>query len=247
MENLRDITGETNPYPACPIGGRDDEEFEFGCIKPSSPTGDPNKSSPADQFFLNGKLLPHSFPAQTRIGASDASRATSRTSSVSSKDSLLWSRSNSTNSRSSNCSSARTSSSEALERKMVQISKVAGGQGSNGGRTEVNLGQKQQDRRYKYQHGSSQRWQFITAAPVLDPSLSRRRRSSSAEFRTPGALTTPNPKKKAENSGEKGSDERCGFWQRVLRSAVATCKACHAIDRTVEDVDCGRQSWSEMS
>ena len=77
-------------------------------------------------------------------------------------------------------------------------------------------------------YGSSQRWQFITPAPVLGPSLSRRRRGGSAELRL-------SPKKKNMSNV---SDERLGFCQRVLRSFVKSCKACHAMEgAAVEDDD----------
>ncbi|GAB4846464.1 hypothetical protein Ancab_025469 [Ancistrocladus abbreviatus] len=122
MENLGGgniSSGERPPSPNTPTDNQNNNEFEFGCITPSSSLGDSTKDSPADQFFLNGKLLPHSFP--TRSYESDNSQTTSRTSSISSKDSLMWSRSNSTSSRSSsNCSSSRTSSIEVSERRTVQ-------------------------------------------------------------------------------------------------------------------------------
>ncbi|GAB4846469.1 hypothetical protein Ancab_025474 [Ancistrocladus abbreviatus] len=146
------------------------QEFKFGCITPSSSLGDSTKDSPADQFFLNGKLLPHSFP--TGSCRSDNSHTTSRTSSISSKDSLMWSRSNNTSNRSSNnYNSARTSSSEVSERRMMQ-NKIA--------------------RQYKRSKLS--------------------------------------PKKKGSNHEEEGS-----VWHGVLRSMVKTCKACHAMETTVED------------
>ncbi|GAB4849484.1 hypothetical protein Ancab_004278 [Ancistrocladus abbreviatus] len=223
MENLRRgkiASGEMLSSPGTPTDSQNDE-FEFGCITPSPPLDDSNKDSPADQFFMNGKLLPHSFPKRGGYG-SDNSRMTSRTSSTGSKDSLMWSRSNSTNSRSSNCSSARTSSSEVSERRMLQ-NRIAGQHRRSA------LGQKCEDQFYKYQHGSSQRWQFIAAAPVLDPSLSRRRRSSSTEFMQ-GKLS---PRKEGSDHDH---EKRCG-WQRILRSVVKTCKACHAMETAVVDDD----------
>ena len=106
------------------------EMFSF----PGTPTEDQSKdptkqtainefssTSPADQFFLNGRLLPHDFPVQTtsstrssfsgRDQMSSYSQSTteilSRGTSAGSKEySLVSSRSNSTNSsRGSTCSS----------------------------------------------------------------------------------------------------------------------------------------------
>ncbi|GAB4846445.1 hypothetical protein Ancab_025450 [Ancistrocladus abbreviatus] len=210
MENLGGgniSSGKMSPSPNTPTYNQNNVEFEFGCITPSSSLGDSTKDSPVDQFFLNGKLLPYSFP--TGSYGSDNSQTTSRTSSISSKDSLMWSRSNSTSSRSSsNCSSTRTSSSEVSERRTVQ-NKIAGQY-----RRSTNLGQKCEDQYYKYQHGSSKRWQFITAAP--------------------GKLS---PKKKGSDHEEEGS-----VWRRVLRSMVKTCKARHAMETAVED-DNVKRKW----
>ncbi|KAL2506992.1 uncharacterized protein Fot_30639 [Forsythia ovata] len=84
-------------------------EFEFECVTPKTP------DSPADHLFLNVRLLPHIFPLKS-ANSFNYSRSTS---SISSKDSLMSSRSNGTNNRRSNCSSARTSTSEASERKSL--------------------------------------------------------------------------------------------------------------------------------
>ncbi|XP_021667373.2 probable membrane-associated kinase regulator 1 [Hevea brasiliensis] len=116
-------------FPSTPSQVQDsDFHFEFGCFTPVSPSTDPCKTSPADHLFYNGRLLPNSFPVlqqqQTPTTAmvfvGSISRASSRNC-ISSKDSLITSRSNSVNSsRSSVSSSARTSwSSDNSERRLL--------------------------------------------------------------------------------------------------------------------------------
>ncbi|KAL9267722.1 hypothetical protein AKJ16_DCAP07166 [Drosera capensis] len=168
-------------------------EFEFSCITTSSTLWDPYQDSPADRFFLNGKLLPHSFPWRSSDGGS---RATSRTSSVSSKDSLMWSRSNSVNSKSSSCSSARTS---ANDREQVIENKS--------GHDKVTLkGLKSQDL-CKYKLGCSKRWQLLIATPALDPFVRLRRRTKSAECLMQGKMSTE--KIKGDEGEEKGMRFPC--------------------------------------
>ncbi|KAF8052383.1 hypothetical protein N665_1564s0005 [Sinapis alba] len=67
-------------------------DFEFGSLTPSSPSH--SEHSPADHLFLNGRLLPHTFPMTRSV-----SRATSENTF----------RSSSTSSRSSDSSSSPTS------------------------------------------------------------------------------------------------------------------------------------------
>ncbi|KAI3994780.1 hypothetical protein MKX01_037331 [Papaver californicum] len=44
-----------------------ESDFEFGSITPGSPTSDSSKNSPADLLFFNGQLLPHVFPAISKL------------------------------------------------------------------------------------------------------------------------------------------------------------------------------------
>ncbi|KAM7279945.1 hypothetical protein ACFE04_007079 [Oxalis oulophora] len=188
---------------------RDSEMFSF----PSTTNQDPNfefigsesphpfKTSPADDLFLNGKLLPHSFPIQPATSR----LSTSRTSSISSKDSLMSSRSNSTNSRSSSCSSsARTSSSDNSERKILYYNRV----GSYNNKVATNQG-----------YGSSQRWQYIIMpVPVVDGGCSKRRRGR-------GEI------KEVTKNGKKASDEKkAGFLRRFFMWFLFTCRECHAME-----------------
>ncbi|XVF18801.1 hypothetical protein REPUB_Repub11eG0054500 [Reevesia pubescens] len=162
MENRRkrSSSGEIFSFPSTP---NQDSDFEFRCFTPDSPSQDPYRTSPADHLFFNGKLLPHAFPLQpaAMVAADHSSRGTSRTSSINSKDSLMSSRSNSTNSRSS-CSSARTSSSDNSEGRLLYHSKIHA----------CNKASKMVTAQL---YGDSQRWQYITAVPVLKREVSRRK------------------------------------------------------------------------
>ncbi|KAG7595069.1 hypothetical protein ISN45_Aa01g037870 [Arabidopsis thaliana x Arabidopsis arenosa] len=81
-------SGQTKPETSL------SSDFEFGSLTPSSPSQDPfSENSPADHLFLNGRLLPHSFPTST------TTRSVSRTTSENTF------RSNSSSSRSSYSSS----------------------------------------------------------------------------------------------------------------------------------------------
>ncbi|GAB2258936.1 hypothetical protein Droror1_Dr00015096 [Drosera rotundifolia] len=225
MENNHkqaNTSSEVNPILKTPtlINGVDDYEFEFNCITTSSSFWDPYQDSPADRFFLNGKLQPHSFPWSSSDGGSGA---TSRTSSVSSKDSLMWSRSNSVNSKSSRCSSARTGADDhvVIENK-------------SGNDKNTLKGLKRQDL-CKYKLGCSKRWQLIISAPALDPFVPRRRNTKSAECLIQGKIMSPE-KITGDEGEEKGSNEKLRVWRRMLRSIVAKCKACHAMEyRSVDD------------
>ncbi|PSS16170.1 Membrane-associated kinase regulator [Actinidia chinensis var. chinensis] len=185
------------------------QDFEFGCLTPGSP------SSPADHLFFNGRLLPHAFPFQQ--ANSTVTRSTSRTSSTgSSKDSLLSSRSNS---KSSSCStSARTSTStDSTERRSVLLHHQPKQLVTSEMKKGVLVGQ----------YGCSQRWQFITAAPIMNQQVSRRR--------------------KAEIPMKKASDRRgesSWFGWRFLRWFVGACKECHAIKPSTRDgVVSGNIEW----
>ncbi|XP_056682519.1 uncharacterized protein [Spinacia oleracea] len=266
-------------FPGTPAD--DQSEFEFGsCVTLDSPTtasSDVTKNnlslddysttstSPADQFFLNGRLLPHDFPVVQTTSSSRASfsgrenmgpaavvtlslsRGTSAGSvssgsssqHCSSKDySLVSSRSNSTNSSSggSTCAStssiARTSCSEVnSERKMLQKRMHSVKEKS------VSSSSSPLGKYYKFgTSGSSQRWQFITAIPVLGPSQSRRGRRENGG----GTGTSPTMMRDVGSKGKRGGDHNNNnnnnnnghgsLLYKMLRSVVATCKACHAME-----------------
>ncbi|CAL5196803.1 unnamed protein product [Lathyrus oleraceus] len=140
-------------FPSTP--NQEDSDFEFGSLTPNSPSC---TTSPADQLFFNGRLQPHSFPLNHVT-------TTSRTASIGSKDSLLSSRSNSTN---SSCSSARTSSSDTSERKLFH--------------NRVNLSSRSVARPVQQSYGCSQRWQYIMPVPAgLNRDASKRRKQKRAK------------------------------------------------------------------
>ncbi|RVW14084.1 hypothetical protein VitviT2T_029525 [Vitis vinifera] len=192
-----------------------DSEFEFGCVTPDLPS---SKSSPADHLFCNGKLLPHVFPCQSASPRTDIARANSRTSSISSKDSLVSSRSNSTSSRSSSCSSARTSSSDNSERMRawttMQAKVVA--------KTAITRDGYLANRPVLAQpYGNSQRWQFITPAPVLSREPSRRRRA--------GAAVQDDQLRQKKVAVEKRR-AKPGIGWRFFRLFMSACRECHAME-----------------
>ncbi|CAO2836145.1 unnamed protein product [Amaranthus hypochondriacus] len=228
------------------------ELFSF----PGTPTEDQSKdptkesginelssTSPADQFFLNGRLLPHDFPVQTTSSTrssfsgrdqmtshshstNTSSVTLSRGTSAGSKEySLVSSRSNSTNSsRGSTCSSIIIS----VEQKKTSSSHKR----MNSLRSERNNGTSPLGKYYKYgsSSGSSQRWQFITAVPpVLGPSQSRRGRK---ENNGVGSTTSPRMMiiNNNKDGGSNNNNNNTSFLYRMLRSVVATCKACHAME-----------------
>ncbi|KAL8032089.1 hypothetical protein ABFX02_13G071700 [Erythranthe guttata] len=202
-----------------PASGTDSDQFEFGPVTtPSSP------KSPADHLFFNGKLLPHVFPVQTlpnNYSNYSYSRSTSRASSMSSREySLMSSRSNSTNSRSSNCSSARTSTST-CEAADLQRRSISSSSSSNVSRKKNNnIIRPPPVAPLKNQHGAttSQRWQLIAAAPVLNHQSSRSRNKAVVADQIV-----------LERKGSKKSDTKSWFGRRILKSFVSACKECHAI------------------
>ncbi|KAK2355256.1 hypothetical protein QL285_092680 [Trifolium repens] len=148
----RSPRGDSFSFPSTP--NQEDSDFEFGSLTPDSPS---STTSPADQIFFNGRLQPHSFPLNHVT--------TSRTSSISSKDSMLSSRSNSTN---SSCSSARTSSSDSSERKLFH--------------NRSKLSSRSVSRPVQQSYGCSKRWQYITPVPVaLNRDASKRRKQKRAK------------------------------------------------------------------
>ncbi|XVF04256.1 hypothetical protein REPUB_Repub05bG0067000 [Reevesia pubescens] len=214
MENRRkrSSSGEIFSFPSTPNQDQD-SDFEFGCFTSGSPSQDPYRTSPADHLFFNGRLLPHAFPLQpaaTVVGA-NSSRVTSRTSSINSKDSLMSSRSNSTNSRSS-CSSARTSSSDNSERRLLYHSKFhACNKASKIVTAQI--------------YGDSQRWQYITAVPVLKREVSRRKNNGVV---VKEALRA---KKQGDHHQEKSTNRgKSGACLRFFRLFLLVCRECHAME-----------------
>uniref|UniRef100_A0A7N0SXW9 Uncharacterized protein n=1 Tax=Kalanchoe fedtschenkoi TaxID=63787 RepID=A0A7N0SXW9_KALFE len=187
----------------------------------SSPRS-PYNGSPADHLFRNGILLPHSFPVHQPMCARRSAsyrRSASGTSSLCSKDSLMSSRSNSTNSRSSisSCSSsARTSLSDSSssDRKLFH--------------KNINIMRHYQQKRPVNHHqrpvldqvyGSSRRWQFmITPMPA----------KSSQD------VISSRPKK-LKHGPQEQSKKKIKPWLilRFLRYVLWVCRECHALEPSV--------------
>ncbi|ESQ48450.1 hypothetical protein EUTSA_v10021913mg [Eutrema salsugineum] len=194
-------------------------EFEFGSLTPSSPSQDSfTENSPADHLFFNGRLLPHAFPAANNTLKRSVSRTTSE----------FTSRSNSTNSRSSfgssNSSSTsyspRTSScngnNSLINHKPVDLKPPTRRSGEN-----VNTARRkatEEVRASLYRSYSSQRWQYITPAPV----------------KMNGGIRVGGRKKKTAMMRKKAEERRGSrvmkWWRRILMAAIFACRKCHALE-----------------
>ncbi|XP_027355298.1 uncharacterized protein LOC113865123 [Abrus precatorius] len=204
METHKKKNSSSNSF-SFPSTPNQDSDFEFGSLTPDSPSIEPFTTSPADQLFLNGRLLPHSFP----LFQHQHNHPTSRTSSInSSKDSFLSSRSNSTN---SSCSSARTSSSDTSESRLFH-NKIKGGT------------YKSMVSSHYQAYGRSQRWQYITPVPVLNRDGSMRTKRNMQQ----GKKKDKKNKKKKEKLKKKGVKLR--FGRRIFRWFVMACRECHAME-----------------
>ncbi|KAL3503195.1 hypothetical protein ACH5RR_037644 [Cinchona calisaya] len=214
IHSRKTSSGDKFSFPIIiPSSIQDNQEFQFGnsVTLPGSP------NSPADHLFSNGKLLPHSFPSQpTNYNIVSFSRSTSRTSSVCSKDSLISSRSNSTNSsRSSSCNSARTSTSD--KAKFV---------GKNTAEKDNYLYYKATKKQPvlltpQYYTSASQRWQFIAPAPALKHQVSRARK---AEI----CIRDQECNSKKQRKDWTVARRTC-FGLEFFRAFVSACKECHAM------------------
>lgn len=208
MENLVQKNKVVDDKVSKTVKPIQDHEFEFELVTPKSP------NSPADRLFLNGRLLPHDFPCPPMKSLSfntTLSRTMSRTSSVSSKDSLMSSRSNSTNSRSSNSScstSARTSTSDVSERRVLMNR-------SRSARKKPEMYTANRPSLSK-QYGN---WQYVTQTPVLTRKASRKNK----------AETDIQQGSKRKKQGDKGKPSGGFFW-RFFRWFVSACNECHAIN-----------------
>ncbi|XP_038899281.1 probable membrane-associated kinase regulator 1 [Benincasa hispida] len=235
MESRREksSSGEIFSFPSTPVQDQD-SDFEFGSITPDSPSTFNN--SPADHLFVNGRLLPHSFPPQPiGVYTVDVSRQTSRTSSVGSKDSFMSSRSNSTNSRSSSScgssTSARTSSSDNNNNNVdIRSSRFSSYQ------------KKSQKSSVSAQvYGSSQRWQFIASVSVpVTLSRENSRRKKSVE-KIGGKSDLRRKKRRTEKTStarkkkKKKKKKNMWFGRKVFRWIILVCKECHAIEPSRKD------------
>uniref|UniRef100_A0A1J3HSV7 Membrane-associated kinase regulator 1 n=1 Tax=Noccaea caerulescens TaxID=107243 RepID=A0A1J3HSV7_NOCCA len=197
-------------------------EFEFGSLSPSCPSQDSfTENSPADHLFFNGRLLPHAFPAASNNPKLSVSRTTSE----------YTSRSNSTNSRSSICSSSSSTSysprmssfngnnnnnNSPLDRKPLDLSPPISMCGKTVNKPRMKA--TEMVTASLYRSYSSQRWQYITPAPV----------KRSRGIRVGGRKKkTARMKKMSE---ERGGSRVMNWWRRILMAAIFACRECHALE-----------------
>ncbi|KAF8083560.1 hypothetical protein N665_0765s0003 [Sinapis alba] len=185
-------------------------EFEFGSLTPSSPSQDSfTENSPADHLFFNGRLLPHVFPAPNTNNNSRWS--ISRT---------TISRSTSTNSRSSFGSSSSTSNYSPRTSSFNGNSNTTINHMPLDVKPPTKMKAVEMVKASLYRSYSSQRWQYITPAPV----------KRSGGIRVGGRKK----KKKAVRIRKKGEERRGSrvmkWWRRVLMAAIFACRECHALE-----------------
>ncbi|KAG5254955.1 membrane-associated kinase regulator [Salix suchowensis] len=157
-------------------------------------------------------------PTATTLLVDNIYRGTSRASSVSCRDSLTSSRSNSTNSSRSSVSSARTSSSDSSERRRFH---------NNTTRTKTPLASKAVMAQL---YGSSQRWQHIMPVPAAVLKREDSRRKSGGILVEEGLISS-------RKHVEKGKRDRAGIWRRFFRSFLVACRECHAMEPSARDID----------
>lgn len=226
MENRhkRSSSGEIFSFPSTPSPTQDSSDFEFGFSTPESPSQDPSTDSPADHLFVNGRLLPHSFPfpqrKRTLVLSPDSVIPGIAT--TSSKDSLMSSRSNSTNSRNS------TSTSSSSARSSLSCDN------NNNSRYNKHL--------YRATTMSSAQlygWQHITPISPLKREGSIRRQGSKTK-RSPGNDSVENVNKvynkrvKKVKKTDDNNERSKGIWRRIFMSFLFACRVCHAMEPSID-------------
>ncbi|OVA00363.1 hypothetical protein BVC80_1183g59 [Macleaya cordata] len=217
VEDTFSFSSENETYQNQDQDQDQESDFEFGSITPGSPTNDPNKGSPADLLFFNGRLLPHVFPPYS---STDSSTRTSRTSSISSKDSFMWaSRSNSNNSRSSFSSTQTSPQSEFSDNSVLSD--------ADSKTKPIGTMKNPTKKTVRVQPCSTiprSRWQFIRPAPVLTSTTetTRRKKIESAAIQK--------SKLKKQLRKKRSTRVRSWFGWRIFRSIVLVCRTCHALE-----------------
>ncbi|MED6200652.1 hypothetical protein PIB30_087320 [Stylosanthes scabra] len=228
-------SGDSFSFPSTP---NPDSDFEFGSLTtPDSPSSDQCITSPADHLFFNGRLQPHSFPLfhPPNHHHHHSIAVASRTSSISSKDSLMSSRSNSINSRgSSSCSSsARTSASDSSERRLLhsKLSSLSSSSPSSPSCKGVYMGKRTMVSAHHQVYGCSQRWQYITPVPALNRDASKKRTAKVKQKKKMKEEKKSTKKIKKNNNMEKKKTKvRLRFGRKILRWFVMACRECHAME-----------------
>ncbi|KAL1363430.1 hypothetical protein AAHE18_03G148800 [Arachis hypogaea] len=221
----KSTSGDSFSFPSTP---NPESDFEFESLTPDSPSSDPCRTSPADHLFFNGRLQPHSFPLFQHHHHSIST--TSRTSSISSKDSLMSSRSNSINSRgSSSCSSsARTSASDGSERRLLHSKLSSLSSSASPSCKGVYMGKRTMVSAHPQVYGCSQRWQYLTPVPALNRDASKKRTGEVKQKKKEDKKTKK--KKKMMKKKNKEKKVRLRFGRKILRWFVMACKECHAME-----------------
>ncbi|RYR20951.1 hypothetical protein Ahy_B03g066175 [Arachis hypogaea] len=194
-------SGDSFSFPSTP---NPDSDFEFESLTPDSPSSDPCRTSPADHLFF-------------------------RTSSISSKDSLMSSRSNSINSRgSSSCSSsARTSASDGSERRLLHSKLSSLSSSASPSCKGVYMGKRTMVSAHPQVYGCSQRWQYLTPVPALNRDASKKRTGEVKQKKKEDKKTK---KKKMMKKKNKEKKVRLRFGRKIFRWFVMACRECHAME-----------------
>ncbi|KAJ0264122.1 hypothetical protein HA466_0025300 [Hirschfeldia incana] len=204
-------------------------EFEFGSLTPSSPSQDSfTENSPADHLFFNGRLLPHVFQAPNNNARWSISRTTSehisRSTSTNSRSSFGSSSSNSssTSNYSPRTSNFNGNNNSAINHMPLDVKPPTSIYGENVNTTKMKA--VEMVKASLYRSYSSQRWQYITPAPVK---------------RSGGIRVGGRKKKKKAARVRKKAEKRRGsrvmrWWRRILMAAIFACRECHALEREPE-------------
>ncbi|CAN7018669.1 hypothetical protein IGI04_021354 [Brassica rapa subsp. trilocularis] len=254
MEDDRRTTpksGERSPDTSPEMSSSD---FEFGSLTPSSPSH--SEHSPADHLFLNGRLLPHTFP-MTRSASRTTSENTFRSDSTSSRSSVSSCSPTSFTPRTSTCSvfkeetnvtcfgsrSEKTRSVRSgtcgmrnMPSSILDLKKPPSNNGKRVNTTATNRHSyiPTQCKRKKATeivtaqlYGSyTRRWQHIT--PVF-------KREGSVKSNGGGIKVGGRKKKTVRGKKKKKAEERRGsklmkWWKRVLKAVMLACRECHAME-----------------
>ncbi|KAJ0475457.1 hypothetical protein HanHA300_Chr13g0465661 [Helianthus annuus] len=211
------------------------------------------ESELADQLFANGRFRIHAFPVQPTNFLIPKSVILSRTSSFSSKGSLLSSRSNSTSTNSisnsnskskskSSCRSARRSINEATPRKKLLTIHHARSVAVKSTNTYSNSSSKSNSSARTSTSEVSSRRKLLTISHAAT-NTSNKVGTKEWQTRTYGneyghshrwqfisPVPSFNKRKGGKGKGKGDADDRKGVCRRFLGWLVSTCQECHAIE-----------------
>ncbi|KAG2304701.1 hypothetical protein Bca4012_063753 [Brassica carinata] len=232
-------------------------DFEFGSLTPSSPSH--SEHSPADHLFLNGRLLPHTFP-MTRSVSRTTSENTFRSSSTSSRSSDSSSSPTSFTPRTSTCSSvfkeetnltcfgsrsektrSVRSGTCSMRNKSSSVLDLKKKPPTNNGK-RVNTTTKNKISHLHTQCKRKKATEIVTAQ--LYGSYTRRWQHITPVFKREGSVKSngggikvggKKKKKKTVRGKKKKTEERRGsklmkWWKRVIKAVLLACRECHAME-----------------